>query len=80
VLPLNPRPSDRALFARIFGDDAFLAEAPPVGVAGLAHRIRASLSEPLPWAFVAVALALLGVLAANELVCGRLTLPAGRTA
>jgi hypothetical protein len=80
ILGLNPKPGDKALFARIFGGDTFVPEAQPVGVAGLAHRIRARLTAPLPWALVGAALGLLAALAANELLCGRLVLPARRTA
>ena len=79
ILGLAPKPSDKALFGRIFGADSFVDEAPPVGVGGLAHRLRARLTAPLPWALVGAALGLLAALAANELVCGRLALP-GRTA
>jgi hypothetical protein len=75
VLGLAPRSTDRAIFARIFGDDVFMGNAQPVGVAGFAHRVAARLTAPLPWTLVGVALLLLGVLAANELLCGRLVLP-----
>jgi hypothetical protein len=79
ILGLNPKPGDRALFARVFGSDAFVAEAAPVGAAGAVRRIASELKAPLPWALVVAALALLGALAANEVLCGRLTLP-GKTA
>jgi hypothetical protein len=73
ILALQPRPADRRLFARIFGAGAFVAEAEPLGEGGgFLHRIRGASSAPLPWALVVAALALLGVLAANELLCGRL--------
>ena len=80
ILGLDPKPNDKALFARMFGADSFVPAATPVGVGGLAHRIRARLTAPLPWGLVGAALALLAALAANELVCGRLALPAGRSA
>jgi hypothetical protein len=76
ILGLAPRADDRALFARIFGDDVFLAQAQPVGVAGLAHRVETRLTAPLPWALIGAALLLLAALAANEMLCGRLVLPA----
>jgi hypothetical protein len=79
ILGLDPKPNDRGLFGRIFGDNAFVSEASPVGVAGFAHRIEARLSAPLPWTLVAAALLLLAVLGANEVLCGRLVLP-GRSA
>lgn len=80
ILGLDPKPNDKALFAQMFGADSFVTAATPVGVGGLAHRIRARLTAPLPWALVGAALALLGALAVNELACGRLALPAGRSA
>src|SRR3954468_3208233 len=76
ILGLAPKADDRALFARIFGDNVFLAQAQPVGVAGLAHRVETRLTAPLPWALIGAALLLLAALAANELLCGRLVLPA----
>jgi hypothetical protein len=79
ILALGPRPSDRRLFERIFGSDAFVPEAEPLGTGGLLHRAGVALTAPLPWTLVFAALALLGVLAANELLNGRLTLPEAAT-
>jgi hypothetical protein len=72
VLPLNPRPSDRNLFARLVGTSGFVNEAPSLGVGGALHNVRTELTKPLPWALVACALALLVALGLNELFCGRL--------
>lgn len=81
ILALDPSASDRNLFARLVGKDAFVSEAPPLGLGGALHGVRTALTKPLPWALVAASLALLAALGLNELLCGRLDLPAaGETA
>ncbi|MFN2628241.1 MAG: vWA domain-containing protein [Gaiellaceae bacterium] len=73
ILGLNPRPADRKLFERLAGASAFVGEPPPLGAAGFARRLEAGLREPVPWALIGVAFALLAVLGLNELLCGRLS-------
>jgi hypothetical protein len=78
ILALNPRSSDRALFARLVGKDAFVGEAPSLGLGGALHGLRTALTKPLPWSLVGLSLALLLALGLNELLCGRLTVEAAR--
>jgi hypothetical protein len=80
ILALNPSHMDRTLFARIVGTNAFVEDPPRLGLGGALHGVESALEEPLPWALMAAALALLLALAANELLCGRLVLPARRAA
>jgi hypothetical protein len=79
ILALAPKQADRELFARIFGADAFVPEASSVGVRGIVDRLRTELTAPLPWHLVLASLALIVLLAANELLCGRLAIPEART-
>jgi len=62
---------DRAVFERLAGESAFV---PPgsLGHGGLRSVAAATLEQPVPGTLVALALALLVVLALNELWCGRL--------
>ena len=73
ILPLNPRPADRTLFERLAGANALVDQPPPLGAAGLARRFETALREPVPWALVGAALALLAALGLTELLCGRLS-------
>lgn len=75
ILALDPTPTDRNLFARLAGENAFVGAPPSLGVGGVLHRVAQRLSKPLPWTLAACALALLVALALNELACGRLELP-----
>jgi hypothetical protein len=76
ILGLAPTPTDKNLFARLVGNDAFVAEVPADGVNGVVDAVGSALDRPLPWALIGCAVALLLALGANELLCGRLELPA----
>lgn len=71
IVPIFPKPGDLVLFQRAFGRQAFLsAESSNESTR---ERATAFVDAPLPWALIGVAAALLALLAANELLCGRLT-------
>jgi hypothetical protein len=80
ILALNPSRMDRTLFARIVGTNAFVEEPPRLGLGGALRGVEAALRKPLPWALMVASFALLFALALNELLCGRLVLPARRAA
>jgi hypothetical protein len=75
ILALYPTPSDRAVFAQLFGPGAFVPGLEAVASSGVGRRVDEVLSAPLPWSLIAIAGVLLAVLAANELYCGRLSVP-----
>ena len=79
ILALRPTPSGRALFTQLFGKSAFVRGAESVASSGVGRRLQATLSAPVPWSLVALGIALLLLLAANELYCGRLPVPRRRT-
>jgi hypothetical protein len=80
ILALRPTPSGRALFTQLFGKRAFVHGADSVASSGVGRRLQATLSAPIPWTLVALALFLLALLAGNELYCGRLPVPRRRIA
>jgi hypothetical protein len=71
IVPIFPKPGDLVLFQRAFGRQAFLSAE----TSGESTRQRATafVDAPLPWVLIGVAAALLVLLGANELLCGRLT-------
>ncbi len=71
IVPIFPKPGDLVLFQRAFGRQAFLSADTPSESAQ--ERTSAFLDAPLPWVLIGVAAALLALLGANELLCGRLT-------
>ncbi|HEY7208313.1 MAG TPA: vWA domain-containing protein [Gaiellaceae bacterium] len=75
ILPLDPTAVNRNLFARLAGKDAFVGDAPSVGVGGVVHGIDSALRRPLPWALIGLSVALLLALAVNEALCGKLQVP-----
>jgi len=79
ILALRPSPSGRALFTQLFGKSAFVSGAQSVASSGVGRRLQATLSAPLPWSLVTTAAFLLALLAANELYCGRLSVPRRRS-
>lgn len=70
VIPLFPGSEDLAFFEQLLGKDALVERAELVRNSEV--RERQTLVGGFPWAFVAVASALLLLLAANERWCGRL--------
>jgi len=70
LVPLFPSNEDRALFLRLVGPDAFIANRELLNNATL--RERRTLAGSFPLALVAVGAMLLLLLAVNENVCGRL--------
>jgi hypothetical protein len=76
ILGLDPTPTNRNLFARLAGSSAFVSDVPSSGFGGYIHGIGSTLRRPLPWALIGFAAALLLSLVANELLCGRLQVPA----
>src|SRR5581483_449196 len=74
IVPLQASPENRAYFARVVGNGAFVGSATGAGpVRSPAAGLRATASLPV-WLLVAGAL-LLAILAANELWCAPLDLP-----
>jgi hypothetical protein len=71
IVALRPAPGDRAVFERLAGKSAFVS-ASSLGGGGLRGVAEAAIERPVPSGLVAFALALLVVLAVNELWCGRL--------
>ncbi len=71
IVPIFPKPGDLVLFQRAFGREAFLSAE--TSSESAQERTTAFLNAPLPWALIGVAAALLALLGANELLCGRLT-------
>ena len=70
VVPLFPEPADRALVARLVGEDPFLPRRELFRNTELRERQR--LVGDFPLAFVLAAAALLGLLALNERLCARI--------
>jgi hypothetical protein len=68
VVGLNPAPEDEQLFRKFVSGNGGLSHARLPGEAGAAGA-----SAPFPWALVIVALALIALLAANELANARLS-------
>ena len=77
ILALGAREEQRRFFARIVGPGIFveLADAAESAVAAQPERRFRLAEEDAPWLFLALALALTLLLAANERLCGRLELP-----
>jgi hypothetical protein len=75
VVGLNPSPEDERLFRRFVGSSGSFSRAPVAG-----EQARGSSNASFPGWLVAVALVLVLLLAANELVCARLTWAPARTA
>lgn len=63
IVSLNASPTNVALFARLFGDNSFIATQAFRTVSR--HRVLPILGSS-PWALIAVGLVLVGLLAANE--------------
>jgi hypothetical protein len=77
ILPLGAREEQKRFFAASVGADIFieLDEAAAVA-AGRADGTLRLAEESVPWLFLALAMMLTLLLAANERACGRLRLPA----
>lgn len=72
VVPLFPQPQNREFFSRLVGPEAMVPEA------SLAAPIEADelgLGGTTPWLFLALGVALVAALAANERWCGRFAVP-----
>lgn len=74
ILPLAPRESQRRFFERVAGADAFVELDAGLVERGASTTFRLA-EEGMPWLFVGLALLLVGLLAVNERLCGRLRLP-----
>jgi von Willebrand factor type A domain len=74
IIALEPTPGNQALFERLAGQKAFLPVS-SLGVRGAQISAPPAARSPLPAGLVASAVALLGLLAFNELWCGRLAVP-----
>jgi hypothetical protein len=78
ILPVDAREEQRRYFERVLGPGAFvdLDEATAVATApgsrGTLFRVA---EDGTPWLFACLIAVLLGLLAANERLCGRLVLP-----
>jgi hypothetical protein len=78
IVPLFPSFADRQFFSRLLGGDAFVSWKE---LAGRAHGgSRASFAGSSSRTLVLLGLALVLLLAVNEVACGRLSLPRGRRA
>jgi hypothetical protein len=71
IVPLFAAPSDKALFASLFGDNAFVD---PHVFTHTAKRQAASVAAPQPWLLLLLGAALVLLLAGNERWNGRLEL------
>ena len=72
IVPLFAQPQNRAFFARLVGNDHFVAES------NLVRPIESDelgLGGEMPWLFLALGTVLIVALAANERWCGRLAVP-----
>jgi hypothetical protein len=74
IAALSPTVSDRATFERLAGRSAFVTSS-SLGRGGLRSLAATAVEEPVPGGLVVAALALLAVLALNELWFGRLVGP-----
>jgi hypothetical protein len=74
VIPLRPTDRGRELFGSVLGDRAILP--PPTDISSVETTVRRTLHGDFPLAFVLLGGLLLLGLAANELWCARLALPA----
>jgi hypothetical protein len=70
IVPLFAAPADRRLFAAFFGEKAFVD---PSVFTHSAKRHAASVAAPQPWMLILLGLVLVGLLAGNERLNGRLT-------
>jgi hypothetical protein len=80
ILPVDARDEQRRFFERVLGPEAFVdvdaAKAIATGSeSGSGRRLFRLAEDGTPWLFALLAAVLLGLLAANERFCGRLTLP-----
>ena len=73
IVPVAPRADNLSLFQSIAGKTAFTTPVHAAG--GGLGQTQGSSRGGIPWGLVAVALAVLALLAANEQWCGRLPLP-----
>ena len=73
VLPLGAREEQRRFFARIAGADVFVTVDAALATARVDDPFRLD-EEEMPWLFLALAVLLAALLAANERFCGRLRL------
>lgn len=74
IAAIEPTDSDRAVFERLAGKSAFVSPR-SLGRGGLRGLADDALDRPVPGGLVAAALALLAILAVNELWFGRLVGP-----
>jgi hypothetical protein len=73
IVPVAPRADNLSLFQSIAGKKAFTTPVHAAG--GGLGQTQGSSRGGIPWGLVAIALAVLALLAANEHWCGRLPLP-----
>jgi von Willebrand factor type A domain len=71
VVPVSPTAADRATFEVLVGSKAFVTPE-SLGRGGSRELAASVLDQPVPGGLVGIVLVLLGVLAVNELWCGRL--------
>lgn len=69
IVPLFASPHDHRLFAALFGENAFVD---PKVFTHTARRRTQAIAAPAPWALLGLGLLLVGLLAANERLNGRL--------
>lgn len=74
IIPLDARDEQKRFFEQLAGPDVFIDSA-LVAAAGGGLGARDLAEEQLPWLFIAIALFLAVLLAANERLCARVEIP-----
>jgi hypothetical protein len=75
ILPVGARDEQRRFFERVAGPEIFL-DLDDATASGSRRDLLLLAEDETPWLFVGLAAALVGLLGANERLCGRLALPA----
>jgi hypothetical protein len=74
ILPVAARDEQRRFYERVAGPEIFV-DLEDVAASGSSRGLLVLAEDEMPWLFVGLAIALVGLLGANERLCGRLRLP-----